>query len=307
MNMESGVLEARDLRLVRAISESGGATRAARRLHLSQSAVSHQLRGLEERLGVELFRRDGRKLAITPAGKRLVELSHQVLGPLLQAELELRRGTVRERAKLRVATQCYTAYHWLPRAVTALLSEHPDVDLSLVGDPLGDAAEALDEERIDLALCVAPPRRRDFSSVPLFKDELVLAVPRGHRLVGKRHADGRDFEGETLISNNISAVERERVKQLLFGAEDPKLTRVLRLPVAEAVLDLVQAGLGVAIVAGFTLNARLERGDLAAVRLTRHGISRQWCGVFRKATPLAPPIRTLLATLKAGAPARKAS
>jgi LysR family transcriptional regulator for metE and metH len=307
MSMESGVLEARDLRLVRAISELGGATPAARQLHLSQSAVSHQLRGLEERLGVELFRRDGRKLSITPAGQRLVELSHQVLGPLLQAELELRRGTLRERAKLRVATQCYTAYHWLPRAVTALLSEHPDVDLNLAGDPIGDAAEALDQERIDLALCIAPPKRRDFSIVPLFKDEMVLAVPRGHRLAGTRYADGPDFEGETLISSHISSNERERVKRLIFGTSDPKLARVLRLPVAEAVLDLVEAGLGVAIVAGFTLNARLARGDLAAVRLTRAGISRQWCGVFRRGAPLTPPIRTLLATLQAGAPARKSS
>jgi LysR family transcriptional regulator for metE and metH len=305
--MESGVLEARDLRLVRAISESGGATRAARSLHLSQSAVSHQLRGLEERLGLDLFRRDGRKLTITPAGQRLVELSHHVLGSLLQAELELRRGAVTERTKLRVATQCYTAYHWLPRAVTALLSEHPDVDLSLFGEPLGDAAEALDDERVDLALCVTPPKKRDFTVVPLFEDELVLAVPRRHRLANKKYADGRDFEGETLISNNISTIERDRVKRLLFGGSDPKLLRVLRLPVAEAVLDLVEAGLGVAIVAGFTVRARLERGDLAAVRLTRPGISRQWSGVFRKGSPLARPIRTLLGTLRSGAPAHKRS
>src|SRR5688500_17231840 len=112
----NGTLEARDLRLVRAIAETGGATRAARHLHLSQSAISHQLRGLEHRLGLPLFRREGRKLVITSAGQRLVELWHQVLGSLLQVELELKRGRLEERRKLRVATQCYTAYHWLPRA-----------------------------------------------------------------------------------------------------------------------------------------------------------------------------------------------
>jgi LysR family transcriptional regulator for metE and metH len=90
--MQSGTLEVRDLRLVQAIAESGGATRAARQLHLSQSAVSHQLRGLEQRLGLELFRREGRRLVITAAGQKLVDLAHQVLAPLLQAELELKRG-----------------------------------------------------------------------------------------------------------------------------------------------------------------------------------------------------------------------
>lgn len=302
MSVSAGTLEARDLRLVQAIAEHGGATRAAKQLHLSQSAVSHQLRGLEDRLGVPLFRRDGRKLSITAAGERLVRLSHEVLGSLLQAELELKRGLLAERSKLRVATQCYTAYHWLPRALTALMSEHPEVDLVLASDVLGDAAHALNDKDVDLALCIAPPQRGNFSSVPLFKDELVLAVPRGHRLAGKKFVEGADLKDETLIQSNVSAVERERVARVLFGPEGPKLGRVLRLPVAEAVLDLVQAGMGVSILAGFTLGARAERGDIVPVRLTQRGINRQWVGVFPKASALARPIRTLLGTLKARPP-----
>jgi LysR family transcriptional regulator for metE and metH len=300
--MQAGTLDARDLRLVRAIAEAGGATRGAKRLHLSQSAISHQLRGLEERLGVPLFRREGRKLVITAAGERLVLLAHEVLGSLLQAELELRRGLLAERPKLRVATQCYTAYHWLPRALTALMSEHPAVDLVLTGDPLGDATQALSDGELDLALCVAPPKPGKFSSVPLFKDELVLAVPRGHRLASQKFVVGADLRNEILIQNNVSTVERERVQRVLFGAEGPKVARVLRLPVTEAVLDLVQAGLGVSILAGFTLGARGQRGDIVPVRLTRQGITRHWVGVFPKASALARPIRTLLATLKVSPP-----
>jgi LysR family transcriptional regulator for metE and metH len=303
MSVKASVLEARDLRLVQAIAEHGGATRASKQLHLSQSAVSHQLRGLEERLGVPLFRREGRRLSITAAGERLVQLSHEVLGSLLQAELELKRGLLQERSKLRVATQCYTAYHWLPRALTALMSEHPEVDLVLTSEVLGDAAHALDDKEVDLALCIAPPKRGNFASVPLFKDELVLAVPRGHRLASKKFVEGRDLKGETLIQNNVSALERERVARLLFGPAGAQPARVVRLPVAEAVLDLVQAGLGVSILAGFTLGARAQRGDVVPVRLTSRGIRRQWVGVFPKASPLARPIRTLLGTLKASPPA----
>ena len=298
-----GILEARDLRLVQAIAEHGGATRASRQLHLSQSAISHQLRGLEDRLGVPLFRREGRKLCITPAGERLVQLSHEVLGSLLQVELELKRGLRQERSKLRVATQCYTAYHWLPRALSALIGAHPEVDLVLTSEVLGDASHALNDKEVDLALCVAPPKRGNFSSVPLFKDELVLAVPRGHRLASKKFVEGRDLKGETLIQINVSALERERVTRVLFGSESAQLARVVRLPVAEAVLDLVQAGLGVSILAGFTLGARAERGDIVPVRLTERGIGRRWVGVFPKASALARPIRTLLGTLKARPPA----
>lgn len=301
--MRSGSLEARDLRLVQAIAEAGGATRAAKRLHLSQSAVSHQLRGLEERLGLPLFRRDGRRLVITQAGQRLVELAHQVLAPMLQAELELRRGLVKERPKLRVATQCYTAYHWLPKALLVMAAEHPEVELLLSHEVLGDTLDAFTEGRVDLALCVRPPQRGNFEQVALFKDEMLLAVPRGHSLARRPYVDGRDLAQETLIQTNVSSAERDRVLKRLFGSSPPTVGRVLRLPVAEAVLDLVQAGLGVSILAGFTLRSRLARGDLEVVRLTRRGLPRAWSGVFRPSSPVAGPIRTLLGQLKhAGLP-----
>lgn len=302
--MQNGTLEARDLRLVQAIAEAGGATRAAKQLHLSQSAVSHQLRGLEERLGLLLFRRVGRRLAITEAGQRLVELAHQVLSPMLQAELELKRGLVKERPKLRVATQCYTAYHWLPKALLVMAAEHPEVELVLWHEVLGDTLDALREDHVDLALCIQSPERGGFKRVPLFKDEMLLAVPRGHALARKPHAEGRDLASETLIQTSVSSAERDRVLKLLFGRGPPTIGGVLRLPVAEAVLDLVQAGMGVSIMAGFTMRSRLARGDIEAVRLTRRGLPRSWSGVFRPRSPVVGPIRTLLAHLKhAGLPA----
>jgi len=295
--MNSGSLETRDLRLVQAIAESGGATQAAKLLHLSQSAVSHQLRSLEERLGVELFRRQGGRLCITLAGEKLVELAQQVLLPLLRTELELKRGGFRERPKLRVATQCYTAYYWLPKALQALMAAHPEVELVLEGEIVGDAEEHLRDNRADVVLCVMPPAKSSFTRLPLFKDELVLAVPRGHALARKKYVEGSDLSEETLIQNQTSAQERERVKRLLFG-EHGRVKHVLRLPVTEAVLDLVQAGMGVSILASFALGARIQRGELEAVRLTKGGLSRTWSGVFPKGSALQGPIRTLLATLK---------
>lgn len=302
-DMHSGVLEARDLRLVRAISEAKGITAATKQLHLSQSAVSHQLRNLEERLNVELFRRDKRRLVITSAGKRLVELAHQVLGPMLQAELDIRRAVVVERPKLRVATQCYTAYHWLPKALLALGVEHPEVELVIVSEVLADTQEAFEDDRIDVALCVTPPRRGSFQREPLFEDDMLLAVPSGHRFAKRAFVTGRDLASETLIQTNVASVERDRVIKLLFGKAPPQVGRVLRIPVAEAALDLVQAGLGVSILPGFTLTTRILRGDLTAVRLTRGGLTRSWTGIYSKCSPLVGPIRTLLTELRQMGPA----
>lgn len=298
-------LETRDLRLVQAIAEAGGATSAAKRLHLSQSAVSHQLRGLEERLGLELFRRNGRRLQITGPGQRLVELANQVLLPILQLELELKRGLLRERPKLRVGTQCYTAYHWLPRALQALGSEHPEVELALHADALGDAAAAIAEKSLDLALCVVPPKHGRLKHVRLFDDELVLAVPRGHAIARRKFVTGADLADETLIQYNVSSVIREQLIKQLFGNREKPVRHVLRVPSIEPALDLVQAGLGLSIVANFSIAARLARGELEAVRLTARGFRRTWHAVFRAGTPLEGPIGTLLGSIRSRAPVPK--
>jgi DNA-binding transcriptional LysR family regulator len=150
------------------------------------------------------------------------------------------------------ATQA--ARHLHLKALQALLSEHPEVELVLEGDVVGDAHEHLRGGHADFVLCVIPP-------------------------------------------GNVSALVRDHVKAVVFG-EPIRVKHLLRLPVTEAVLDLVQAGLGVSILPGFTLRARVERGELDAVRLTRRGFPRSWSGVFRKGSPLDGPIRTLLDTLK---------
>lgn len=295
--MSTGSLDARDVRLVQAIVEAGGATAAAKQLHLSQSAVSHQLRGLEERLGVKLFERFGKRLQVTPAGQRLIDVGQQVLAPLLQLELELKRSALQHRTKLRLGTQCNTAYHWLPKVLTTLMTEHPEVDLVLAGDAVGDPSSALAGGELDLVLSVAGAVRSRFVQVPLFRDELVLVVPGGHPLSAKKYVDGQDLLDQTLIVGNTSSLERQRVGKLIFGT-DGAPARVLRVPVVEAVFELVQAGMGVSIQPTFALGDRLSTARLAAVRLTHTGIRRNWAGVFCKTSPLVAPIATLLNALK---------
>lgn len=292
--MNTGTLEARDVRLVVAIVEGGGATGAAKRLHLSQSAVSHQLRGLEERLGVKLFERLGKRLQVTDEGRRVAELGRQVLEPLLQLELELKRSAVQQRRKLRVGAQCGTAYHWLPKVLKTLMAEHPDVDLKLHGDVVGDARTVLTSGELDLVLSVSPPPSGGFGQLPLFRDELVLVVPRGHELSHRKYVVGSDLADQTLILGHTSPSERTRVAQRLGAGP----ARVVHVPATEAVFELVHAGMGVTIQPSFTLNGRSARDGLIKVRLTRTGIQRNWAGVFRRNSALTAPIVTLIDALK---------
>jgi LysR family transcriptional regulator for metE and metH len=290
-------LETRDLRLVFAIAEAGSATRAARLLHISQSAVSHQLRALESRLGRAVFEREGRRLRFTDAGQRLLELARAVLQPIAEAELELRRSAIKKRPTLRLAVQCNSAYHWLPAALAALTSRHPEVDLSMASENLDDELTALEADRVDLALCVSRIRGAHLERRKLFEDELVLVLPRGHRLARKKFVSGEDLVDETLIVNETVASERARVLGKLFR-NGSSFARVLRLPMTDAILELVQAGFGVSIQPGFAIRHRLERGEVASVRLTRHGLVRTWTGFYRRRSSLARPIETLLEVVR---------
>src|SRR5450631_2816122 len=126
------MLDIRHLRLVRAIADEGGPTRAAARLHLTQSAVSHQLAELEGRLGVRLFARVRRRLTPTPAGQRLVEEARAMLAELARVERDLQRVGERKRVAVGIVTESFTSYPWLPEVMAALAEEAPHVDLRIV-------------------------------------------------------------------------------------------------------------------------------------------------------------------------------
>src|SRR5882757_3782147 len=128
----SSTLEIRHLRLVRAIVEEGGPTRAAARLHLTQSAVSHQLAELEARLGVLLFTRVRRQLKLTAAGERLLDAARTMLADLSRVERDLHRAGSRKRETLRIVVESFTAYHWLPGILAVLEVEHPHIDVRIV-------------------------------------------------------------------------------------------------------------------------------------------------------------------------------
>src|SRR5437762_8515296 len=111
-------LEVRHLQLVAAVADVGSLTRAGDRLHLTQSALSHQLRDIESRLGAALFLRVGKRLVLTPAGDRLLASARDVLERLRETEDDIRQMGLERRGVIRLSTECYTCYHWLPPLLT---------------------------------------------------------------------------------------------------------------------------------------------------------------------------------------------
>ena len=288
-------LETRDLRLVQAIADAGSVTAAAKRLALSQSALSHQIKNLEERLGVQVFERRGRGLGFTQSGERLLMLAGELLAPLARAEAEIRRASVRPHRTLRLSTQCNSAYHWLPQVHPMWRERHPDVSLRI--EPEKDAAEALRTGQLDLALCLEDSFDDRFRQQVLFDDELVLVLPPGHPLAGKQLDSLDSVIDEVFVLGATTTASRRLVQRELFP-HGGGLRDVIRMPSGAGVLEMVKHGLGLSIQANWAVAPSVERGELAVARLNRRGLRRRWRGVYAKESALAAPIKTLLSLIK---------
>ena len=237
-------LEVRHLRLVRAIVAAGSLTSAGRTLHLTQSALSHQLADIEWRLGVRLFRRLGRRLALTAAGERVLALAGEILDRLDRTEAEL-RGLDGRCGPLRITVEGYTCYHWLPGLVRAYRARHADVDIQI--DPRGadDPVRLLLDGRVDVAIIARRTRHPRVIERPLFDDRLVLVVAPGHALASRTSVRPEDFAGDRLFPTSAA------------GGSD--------LVAIDALVEFVKAELGVAVAPLWTVGPSVRQGLVRAV------------------------------------------
>ena len=169
-------IEIRHLQMVTAVAASGSVTQAARDLHLTQSAVSHQLRAIEARLGTPLFLRMGKRMVVTAAGGRILETARRVLDEITAAEEDVRRRAAGEASVIRVCAQCNTGYHWLPPLIDAFRQKHPAVDVSIAVECTMRPLEALLEGLLDVAIVTDAVRSSHVRTRPLFEDEHAAIV-----------------------------------------------------------------------------------------------------------------------------------
>ncbi|HSR68340.1 MAG TPA: LysR family transcriptional regulator [Acidobacteriota bacterium] len=269
------ILEVRHLRMVEAISREGTVSAAARRLNLTQSAVSHALRDLEDRLDLSLFQRGKGKMRPTVHGRRVLKLAGPVLEQIRQAEQDLLRSSkISGEGILRLCTQCYTCYAWLPAVMQDFMEDVPGYELRIVPEATDGAIEALLNEEVDLAIVHQPVGRNDICEIPLFRDEILAVVPKGDPLGEKEFLTAQDFADRHLILHSDPEGSLIFRKMLTPAGVQPRQVSQLRL--TEAVVEAVRAGLGITVLAGWVLSPKLEGGHLRAIRLGRGGIYRTW-------------------------------
>ena len=276
--MPSPTLEVRHLALVHEIAATGSVTRAAERLHLTQSALSHQLRDIESRLGIQLFLRLGKKMVLTPPGERVLATARRVLDEIGRTEEDLKLMSQDGKGVLRLCTQCNTGYHWLPPLLQSFHRKYPGVDVQIMVNATDRPIEALLEGQIDLAVVTSEVNDKRLLGEPLFDDELVAVVAPTHPLAKRSTMHPEDFAEEHLIIYKADPDDSYTFTRILRPANVAP-ARVSQVPLTEAILELVKAGLGVSVMARWAIEPALRSGAVRAVRIGKRGVFRSWTAV----------------------------
>jgi LysR family transcriptional regulator for metE and metH len=254
-------LEVRHLKLLVTVAEEGSVTEAGKRLHLTQSALSHQLRDAEQKLGTALFLRLGRKMVLTPAGER---------------------------------TECYTCYHWLPPVLQKFHNKFSQVEVNIVASATSDPAAALLEGKLDVAIMSCVPANKSLRATPMFEDELFLVMSPQHRLAAATQVRPRDLETETILI--YPPREESTLINKLLKPAGVEASRVIEVPLTEAIVELAAGGTGIGFLARWAVAPAVEAGKVAIRPMGGRGFRRQWYAVTMRNQP-APPFLTEFLTL----------
>jgi LysR family transcriptional regulator for metE and metH len=298
-------LEVRHLRLVSAVAELGSLTRAGDRLHLTQSALSHQLRDIESRLGAALFLRVGKRLVLTPAGERLLATARDVLDRLDRTEQDIHQMGKARAGMLRLTTECYTCYHWLPPLLVRYRQRFPQVEVRIDVGATGRPLDMLLAGKLDLAIMSTPVRDRRLVSRPVFDDELVVVAARDHRFAKQTHVRLSDLRDETLYV--YPPKQESRVLQEVLVPSGHVPARVEEVMLTESIAELVKAGLGVSVLARWAVQPLVDAGSIVTRPLTARGLRRQWRAVMLKDLAGADYIGEFIELLGKHAPTARAS
>jgi DNA-binding transcriptional LysR family regulator len=269
----------RQLQVFEAAARLGGYTRAAETLHLSQPAVSMQIRQLEEQAGMPLFDQIGKKVHLTDAGRTLYKHAQSILAQVNEAQLEFEEMRGMRRGQLNI-TIASTANYFAPRLLAAFCQRHPEVKVSLDVSNREHILELLKETDKDLAIMGRPPEASDLVAHPFMENPLVVIAAPDHPLAQAHDIPLARLNEETFISREIGSGTRMAAERF-FDEAGTRLTTVMEMSSNEAIKQAVQAGLGLGVVSVHTLEMELALGRLVILDVQGFPILRHWYAVHR--------------------------
>ena len=273
------IIELRHLKTLLALEETGSVSLAAKRVFLTQSALSHQIRMLENHYGAPLFERKSTPLRFTPVGERLLRLAHDLLPQVTNAERDLARIIEGEAGELRIAVECHTCFDWLMPAMGEFRPIWPQIELDIVSGFQADPIGLLLQHRADLAIVSEAEKQNGISFQPLFAYEMVGICAPDHPLAAKNVWTAEDFIGETLITYPVPDEMLDLPKKILIPKNINPPRRHSELTIA--IIQLVASRRGIAALPYWTVMPYLEKGYVVHRQITDDGLQSKLYAAIR--------------------------
>ncbi len=291
------MLELRHLKTLHILRETNSLVDAAERLHLTQSALSHQFRELEDRLGLQLFVRKTRPVRFTSAGLRLLQLADSILPLLRGAERDMARLAGGTAGRLNMAIECHSCFQWLMPAIDQFRDAWPEVELDLSSGFSFAPLPALGRGDLDLVVTADPQSMPGITYVPLFTYEALLAMSNRHPLARMTCIQPADLAGETLITYPVEHDRQDIFTRFLDPAGiEPAQVRTAELTVM--LMQLVASGRGICCLPNWALHEYSARGYVTARRLGEQGLFATLYAALREDMLDAPFMQDFLLTAK---------
>jgi LysR family transcriptional regulator for metE and metH len=268
------ILERVHLEIIRAVDRRGSLTAAAERLHLTQSALSHAVRKLEDQLGLAIWHREGRRLRPTQAGEYLLAVADRLLPQLDHAEERLRQFASGERGALRIGMECHPCYQWLLKIVSPYLAAWPRVDVDVKQKFQFGGIGALFGYEIDLLVTPDPLYKPGLVFEPVFDYEQVLVVGPGHPLRGAAYVQPQQLADETLITYPV-ALDRLDIYARFLTPVGVGPKRQKAIESTDIMLQMVAGGRGVAALPRWLVEEQAAKFEVFGVKLGEQGVAKQ--------------------------------
>ena len=290
------MLELRHLRTLAALHETGSVSRAAKRVHLTQSALSHQIKALQSHYGLPVIQRRGQSIELTDAGKHLVALAGKVLEEIQETERDLAKISQQASGSLRIVLECHTCFDWLMPLMDEFRLHWPDVELDLVSGFHADPVKLLEEGGADVVIGSEHRRQRGIVHHPLFRFEILAVLAPEHPLRAKRILHAADFADVTLITYPVPEDRIDLILNVLKPAGIQPQRRTAELTVA--ILQLVASRRGVAALPSWGLKNYVDHDYVIARRIGANGLWSDLYASTLKETASRPYLRDFLTTAR---------
>ena len=266
-------IELRHLRTIRAIHEAGGLARAADVLNMTQSALSHQVKGLEDQAGVELFVRRAKPMRLSAAGMRMLRTAERVLPEIAALEEEFRALRQGKTGRLHIAIECHACFDWLMPVLESFRHAWPEVDVDIRPGLAFAALPALLREEVDVVISSDPETLDGVVFNPLFDYEPRFLAAAGNPLAAKDEIAAEDFRDQVLIAYPVERSRLDVFTELLRPAKvEPRAVRPVEL--TAVILMLVAADRGVAVLPDWVLRAVRSNADYVTRPLAGRPVKR---------------------------------